>query len=292
VLVGRTGTGKERFARALHCHDGAERPFHAINCAALPPPLVEAELFGYRKGAFTGAERSHAGHLLAAHGGTLFLDEVAELELPVQAKLLRALETGEIPRLGETGDRRFQARIVAACQVPLTDLVAARRFRDDLAARLSGLIVTVPALCDRRADVPPLFDIFLRRYSGGSAPPVSTRLYETLCLYSWPGNVRELELLARQLLAIHGLEPILRRSHLPATMRESGEERISQSMPTAGAAGQLINALNSAGGNVKKAATIAGMSRQRAYRLIQSERLASMVAASRGERGGESGRHD
>ncbi|HEX6275449.1 MAG TPA: sigma 54-interacting transcriptional regulator [Polyangiaceae bacterium] len=285
-LVGRTGTGKERFARAIHELGRNGQPFHAINCAALVPSLAEAELFGYRKGAFTGAERNYAGHLRAAQGGTLLLDEIADLPPPVQAKLLRALDTGDIAPLGESAEARFDARIVSACQEPIAALVASGRLREDLAARLSGLVVTLPELKHRRADIPALFDRFLRRYSGATAPPVSTRLYERLCLYDWPGNVRELELLARQLLSVHGLEPLLRRSHLPEGMRERSSAPESEADGTMTDRNErdietLTLALKNARGNVKAAAKFAGISRQRAYRLIGSRRLAGVVVASR-----------
>jgi hypothetical protein len=286
VLIGRTGTGKERFARSLHWFGGAERPFHAVNCAALPGNMAEAELFGYRKGAFTGAERGYDGHLRAAHGGTLFLDEVAELPLALQAKLLRALDSGELAPLGDTAPHRFDARIVVACQVPLSTLVAAGKFREDLAARLNGLVIELPGLCTRRGDVPALFATFLQRYSGGTAPAVATRLYERLCLHDWPGNVREVELLARQLLAVHGLSPELRRSHLPPEFRDKTVEH-AEAPPerTESDIDILARALQGTHGNVKKAAELAGISRQRAYRLIRSRRLGGVVAASReGER--------
>lgn len=283
VLVGRTGSGKERFARALHEAGGALRPFHAVNCAALPPQLAEAELFGYRKGAFTGAERNHDGHLRAAHGGTLFLDEVAELPLALQAKLLRALETGELAPLGETAERRISVRVVSACQVPLSELVRDGRMREDFAARLSGAVVTLPDVRERRGDVPGLIDVFLRRYSGGTAPLVSTRALECLCLHDWPGNVREIELLARQLLAQHGLERTVRRTHLPDNLWRSMPPSAPALAPPQQVddAEALAAALKSAGGNVRTAAKLAGLSRQRAYRLIASRRLGSVLMAAR-----------
>jgi DNA-binding NtrC family response regulator len=297
VLVGRTGTGKERFARALHDLGGEGRPFHAINCATLSPALADAELFGYRKGAFTGAERGYAGRLRASHGGTLFLDEVADLPPPVQAKLLRALDSGELAVIGESRESRFEARVVAACQEPLEDLVARGRVREDLAARLSGLVIVLPSLRERRADVPALFETFLRRYSGGTGMPVSTRLYEALCLHDWPGNVRELELLARQLLAVHGLEPLLRRSHLPESLRSpasgsappppSGSDRNERDVES------LTAALKGVRGNVKSAAKLAGISRQRAYRLIGSRQLDGVVSSTRDDvSGGTNGRDE
>jgi transcriptional regulator with PAS, ATPase and Fis domain len=271
-----------------------EQPFHAVNCAALPVALAEAELFGYRKGAFTGAERHHGGHLRAAGQGILFLDEVAELPLPIQAKLLRALDTGELSPIGETGRAHLQARVLAACQVPLAELVRTGVLREDLAARLDGLVVTLPELSARRGDIPVLFHGFLHKHSAGTAPPVSTKLYAELCLHEWPANVRELEQLARRLLAVHGLEPVLRRSHLPAELRAPGpRSEAPKSTDRVDAVERLTRALQGANGNVKKAAATAGISRQSAYRLINSSRLNGAVATAReGEPGGEDGPGD
>jgi two-component system NtrC family response regulator len=286
--IRRTGTRKERFAHAIHHYAGAHGPFHAINCAALQLPMAEGELFGYRKGAFTGAERTYAGQLRAADGGTLFLDEVGDLPLPLQAKLLRALDTGEIAPLGDTGRSRFDARVIAACQQPLAELIAAGRFREDLAARISGLVVTLPPLEQRVADIPSLFEVFLRKHSAATAPPVTTKLYERLCLHDWPGNVRELELLARQLLAVRGLEPRLRRSHLPASWRRSAPPDADNGSDPAATEDRnerdieaLSAALKSARGNVKLAAKMSGISRQRAYRLIGSRRLGELLSEAR-----------
>lgn len=277
VLVGATGTGKERFARAAHHFSGREGAFHAVNCAALPNALAEGELFGYQKGAFTGAERTHGGQFRAAHGGTLFLDEVAEMPLALQAKLLRAVELGEVLPLGETRSVPFDARLVVACQLPLEELVAQGRFREDLAARLAGLTVQLPPLRERKADVPGLFAQFLREHSGGRPPQVSTRLYERLCLHEWPSNVRELSLLARQLLAVHGLEPTLRRSHLPERLQDPEADSSETNALEAARHEEgrrdydlrrLKAAIQESGGNVSLAAERSGISRQRAYRLM------------------------
>jgi transcriptional regulator of acetoin/glycerol metabolism len=278
VLVGATGTGKERFAQALHRFSGRAGRLHALNCAALPEALAEGELFGYQRGAFTNAERAHAGQLRAADGGTLFLDEIADLPLPIQAKLLRALESKEVLPLGETRPVPFDARVVVATQRPLDELSLEGSFRPDLAARLQGLVVTIPPLADRRRDVPALFHQFLREHSGGRPPPVSTRLYELLCLHDWPNNVRELELLARQLLFVHGLEPRLRRSHLPEHFQVLSPRADDENVPDGFASRDdydlhcLSEALRKNGGNVTLAAKVGGISRQRAYRLMKLQR--------------------
>lgn len=270
VLVGESGSGKEGFARALHRASGRRGPFHAVNCAALPLALAEGELFGFERGAFTGAERANLGHLRAAHGGTLFLDEVVELPLALQAKLLRAVQEQEVTPLGQTRAVKFDARIVVACQLPLETYVGEQRFRFDLAQRLTGLTITIPSLRERRADIPSLFTTLLDRLTGGRAPTLDVRLFERLCLHSWPGNVRELEFLARQMLALHGLERRWGAEHLPQALR--GELSDSVAPP---AVGQDRNDYDRARfeaalrqhGNFSQAAASVGISRQRAYRL-------------------------
>jgi DNA-binding NtrC family response regulator len=286
LLVGRTGTGKERFARALHDLGGKQRPFCAINCAALPDSMAEAELFGYRKGAFTGAEQASLGRMRAANGGTLFLDEIGDLALGLQAKLLRALDSGEVAPIGETREAHFSARVVAACQEPLVDLVAQGRFREDLAARLGGLVITLPELGERRSEIPSLFQHQLRVHSGGVAPPVCPRLFERLCLYDFPANVRELEFVARRMLALHAGEPLLRCEHLPDHFKGqpdavSAPSKARDSDRNQEDLASLMAALNRARGNVARAAEYAGISRQRAYRLIRSRRLTGVVSLSR-----------
>lgn len=279
VLVGASGTGKEGFARAIHASSGRTGPFHALNCAALPSSLAEAELFGYRRGAFTGAERSHIGHLRAAEGGSLFLDEIAELAWPLQAKLLRAIETREMIPVGETNPVKFNARLIAATQRPLCQLVADELFREDLAMRLGGATIEVPTLRERRGDIPNLFSLFMREHLGGMSMPISSRVHERLCLHEWPGNVRELRFVAAQAAAEHSLEPLLRPSHLPDAIRGTAAPAVLQQVPLTGerpGAGdrrrddmeRLAAALERSQGNVQRAAGVAGISRQRAYRLI------------------------
>jgi len=284
VLIGETGTGKERVARALHEFSGRSGKFHALNCAALPKDLAEAELFGYRRGAFTGADRAALGHFRAADKGTLFLDEVLELPLPLQAKLLRVLEERSVTPLGETDSVEIDVRIVAAVQKPLETFVAAKQFREDLMTRLSGLTVSIPPLRERRTDIAQLFAHFMRTHSGGRPPPVDVKLVESLCIADWPGNVRELEQLARQLLAVHSLEPILRRSLLPKRLIPPVEAPLSDddSQPDERAAHdrkRLAAALRRLG-NVKEAAAELGFSRQRAYRLIDGQKLEDFIAAN------------
>jgi transcriptional regulator with PAS, ATPase and Fis domain len=275
VLQGATGTGKELAARAIHELSGRRGAFFAVNCAAIPQELAEAELFGYRRGAFTGAERASGGYFRAAHGGTLFLDEVAELPLKLQSKLLRVLEERKVLGLGDSVPVPVDVRVITAAQISLETLVERAVFRQDLAARLCGLVVSLPPLSARPDDIVPLFLHFLRAHGAARSPHVDARLIESLCLYGWPQNVRELLLLTRLLLAVHGEEPLLRREHLP--------ERISNTLPRHDGASEpalplrsrgehdlaTVRAeLQSNGGSVKSAAERLGISRQRIYRLL------------------------
>jgi len=193
LLTGPTGTGKELVARAIHeLSPRSNRPFAVINCAAIPEALLEAELFGYVKGAFTGAVQSRVGRIHAAQGGTLFLDEVGELPIGLQAKLLRFLEQGEVQRLGSTDVFRVDVRVVAATNAELAQRVADRQFRDDLYFRLAVFPISIPPLCERREDILPLAQHFLATHAGGRQVVFSTRAIELLLRHPWPGNVREL----------------------------------------------------------------------------------------------------
>lgn len=197
LLEGESGTGKELFARALHAlSERASGPFIAINCAAIPDTLLEAELFGYEKGAFTGAAQRKPGRFELAQRGTLFLDEVGELPLALQAKLLRAIETRRFERLGGTSTIQVDVRLVAATNRGLRQAVAARQFREDLYFRLSVFPVTIPPLRERREDIPLLARHFVEHTCNemGRKPlALSDRALEVLSNHAWPGNVRELQ---------------------------------------------------------------------------------------------------
>ena len=196
VLVeGPTGSGKELVARALHrLSPRAKNRMVALNCAAIPDSLLEAELFGHARGAFTGAVQGRTGRIEAAHGGTLFLDEIGEMPLPLQAKLLRFLETGELQRVGENEPVRVDVRIVAATHRPLARLASQGAFRADLYYRLAVFAIRTPALGDHRADLDPLIEHILRRLAAASpAKRLAVRARERLQRHGWPGNVRELE---------------------------------------------------------------------------------------------------
>ncbi|HYV64699.1 MAG TPA: sigma-54 dependent transcriptional regulator [Myxococcales bacterium] len=197
LLLGESGTGKELFARALHEHSGrAQGPFVPINCAAIPETILESELFGYERGAFTGATQRKEGRIERAQGGTLFLDEVGELSGAVQVKLLRFLQEGEIERLGGAAAIKVDCRVVAATNRDLAAQVKEGRFREDLFYRLNVIQVVLPPLRDRVEDVPLLADHFVARYAAKNGKPVralTPAALEALEGYSWPGNVRELE---------------------------------------------------------------------------------------------------
>jgi DNA-binding NtrC family response regulator len=196
LLVGESGTGKERLARYVHERSlRAKGPFLAVNCAALPESLLESELFGHEKGAFTGADRRHRGLFEAAERGTLFLDEVAEMPLGVQVKLLRVLEDHEIRRVGASTSRQVDVRIVAATNRDLEEMVRERSFRRDLYYRLKVVMLEIPPLRERRDDILALAHTFVRRgcatYSCGPCS-LSAQALDRLLGYPWPGNVREL----------------------------------------------------------------------------------------------------
>ncbi len=205
VLVsGESGTGKELVARAIHRQSARSRgPFEKLNCAALPKDLVESELFGYEKGAFTGAAQMKRGRLEAAHQGTLFLDEVGDMSLDTQAKFLRAIETGEIERLGGTRTIAVDARILAATNKDLSSEIQAGRFREDLFYRLNVVPIHIPPLRARREDVPLLVAHFAGHFGAEHARgprTVTKEAIERLAQYSWPGNIRELKNLIERLL--------------------------------------------------------------------------------------------
>jgi formate hydrogenlyase transcriptional activator len=197
LVLGETGTGKELVARALH--DASPRhkgPFVAINCGALPENLVESEIFGHEAGAFTGAQKRHRGKVELADKGTLFLDEVGDLPIELQPKLLRVLQEREFERLGSTKTVSIDVRVISATNRDLAQMVAERRFRDDLFYRLSVFPVTMPTLRERVDDIPLLVEAFVEKYSRRLKKPVSEvppETMEALRAYSWPGNVRELE---------------------------------------------------------------------------------------------------
>jgi len=197
LITGESGTGKELVARAIYHHSHrADRPFMAVNCASIPDALFESELFGYERGAFTGAYRTYVGKFERCHEGTLFFDEVGDMSMSTQAKVLRVLQEGEFERLGGTETIRVEVRILAATNKNLEKEVEAGRFREDLYYRLKVISIELPPLRDRPDDVPPLVNYFVGRFSeeyGKSVHYVADQTIQRLQSYAWPGNVRELE---------------------------------------------------------------------------------------------------
>jgi DNA-binding NtrC family response regulator len=218
MILGETGTGKELVARNLH--DKSKRVAHAfipVNCGALPENLVESELFGHRKGAFTGADVHRKGLFEVANGGTLFLDEVGELDKSVQVKLLRFLESGEVRRVGENDPFRVDVRILCATNRNLRDMIEADTFREDLFFRLNTFEIYLPSLRERRSDLPLLAQHMLSRYAarrGGHSPTLTPEAIEHLSSHDWPGNIRELANAIERAVILSGGEPI-RPEHLP-----------------------------------------------------------------------------
>jgi DNA-binding NtrC family response regulator len=204
LITGETGTGKELAARAIHGHSSrAGRAFVALNCAAITESLLETELFGHARGAFTGAAGARAGLIEHASGGTLFLDEIGTMSIPLQAKLLRALESGEVRRIGENESRAVDVRFLAATNVDLKAAVDAREFRGDLYYRLNLHHVHMPPLRDRLEDVPLLVDHFLTRYGRGTGVTgCSPAALDVLVAHEYPGNVRELEHIIQRAVAV------------------------------------------------------------------------------------------
>ncbi|MCA9256498.1 MAG: sigma-54-dependent Fis family transcriptional regulator, partial [Phycisphaerales bacterium] len=197
LIQGESGTGKELVARSIH--EASQRATGAmlcVNCAALSPTLLESELFGHERGAFTGADRLRKGRFELAADGTLLLDEISEVSMPVQAKLLRVIEDGEVRRIGARITRRTDVRVIATTNRDLSEWVARRRFREDLFFRISVLPITLPPLRDRRDDIPQLVEYFLKQIAireGREALAVTTRAMSMLESYHWPGNIRELQ---------------------------------------------------------------------------------------------------
>ncbi|WP_269619626.1 sigma 54-interacting transcriptional regulator [Zhongshania sp. BJYM1] len=226
ILLGESGVGKERFARTLHAiSERADKPWISVNCAAIPNDLVEAELFGVERGAFTGATTSRPGRFERANGGTLFLDEIGSLPLSAQGKLLRVLQENEVERVGDTQVRQIDVRIIAAANNDLRKAVEDGHFRADLFYRLNVYPIEIPSLRERRDDIPLLFSVFVERYAKKAKkaiPGVTRRALDALWHYEWPGNVRELENLVERASILVDPDEAIDLHHL-----FSGGEKIS-----------------------------------------------------------------
>jgi Nif-specific regulatory protein len=264
LIRGESGTGKELIAHAIHYHSPrAGLPFIKVSCAALPETLIESELFGYERGAFTGAHARKKGRFELAAGGTLFLDEIGELSLPTQVKLLRVLQQREFERLGGTETLRAQFRVVAATNKHLEQAVAAGTFREDLYYRLNVFAIGVPPLRERKPDILLLADHFVEKYArehGKSIRRIATPCIDMLMSYHWPGNVRELENAIERAVVVCD-DRVLHAHHLPPTLQTAEASgtgfRRSLSASIAALERDLISdALKSARGNRARAARL------------------------------------
>jgi transcriptional regulator with PAS, ATPase and Fis domain len=280
LLLGETGTGKELAARAIHEHSPrAEGPFVVVNCAALPENLLESELFGYERGAFTGATQRKEGRFLLAHRGTLFLDEIGEMSLPTQAKLLRVLQSREFEALGSVRTVKVDVRIIAATNRDLDAMVREGRFREDLFYRLNVFAVVLPPLRERLEDLPQLAEHFLRKYSEKNRKGVTILDPETLRVfrsYPWPGNIRELENVIERGVIVCGGDT-LAPADLPPALRQyaiwdPGQDEPEPELPELER--QLISrTLELVAGHRQQAAEILGISMDELNLKIRSYRL-------------------
>jgi len=283
LIEGESGTGKELVARAIHYEGRRSRgPFVPVNCSALPTDLVESELFGHRRGAFTGALRDTEGLFLSAQGGTIFLDEITEMPLGAQAKILRVLEEKRVRPVGATQSVEVDVRIVAATNRAASDAVTKGALREDLFYRLSVILIPLPPLRERAPDIPALAMHFIQRFNETAAAKVEgfgPEALDALCAYHWPGNVRELRNVIEGLYAL-GRSGRIELVDLPRSIRESPKDpsvppAAPSSLPTLQQAEkQLVEAaLRSTSGNKSDAARLLGISRSRLYHLIQVYRV-------------------
>jgi len=234
LIRGETGTGKELVARALYQHsDRASAPFVAINCAAIPETLLESELFGHERGAFTGAEARRIGRFEQAHGGTIFLDEIGDMTLGTQVKLMRVLQEKCLHRLGGKENIAVDARVVAATHRDLETAMQQKQFREDLYYRLSVVVIHLPPLRDRREDIPELIRYFLQKHGpelGNAKPSILPEAVEFLTTQTWPGNVRELENVVRKTLLLAQSYSI-NLHHVRSELNKSGGLPFSPARP-------------------------------------------------------------
>jgi DNA-binding NtrC family response regulator len=292
LIQGETGTGKELVARAVHASDTRRRgPFVALNCAALNESLLESELFGHERGAFTGADRQKKGRFELADGGTLFLDEIGEISPSMQSKLLRVLQTGRVDRLGGSDSIAVDVRIVVATNKRLEDEVKAGRFRQDLFFRIAVIRVDLPPLRERTEDVPLLATHFLQGFSNLSTPPVTeiqAPAMQALVKYQWPGNVRELQNAIRAAVAMADGSAI-RRESLPSTVAPRAERADSPTdslididRPLRELTGDLVarvereyftRLLTHCRGNVARAAKLSDLSRRSVTQKLQKHEI-------------------
>jgi DNA-binding NtrC family response regulator len=289
AITGESGTGKEMVSRAIHnLSPRREKPFIAINCASIPATLIESELFGHERGAFTGADQRRPGVFEMAHGGTLFLDELGEIPIELQAKLLRVLEEGRLRRLGGKVEIEVDVRVLCATNRDLKAEIKAGRFREDLYFRLNVFQVALPPLRERREDVPILVQYFVEKFNGESAKRVHgvhPEAMEVLKNYEWPGNIRELRNAVERAVILCDGELIL-RDHLPPDMAGRGPDRQSFKVPyglTLDVVEReyILGSLQRHGGNKARTAETLGVSEKTLY-----NKLNRYAAEARAQGGG------
>jgi len=278
LLSGENGTGKELVARTIHNKGPlAAQPFLAINCGALSETLLESQLFGHRKGAFTGAIDDHDGVFQAAEGGTLFLDEISEIPLPLQVKFLRAIQEKEVTPLGSTRPVHVDVRLIAATNGDIEEAVHDGSFRSDLFYRLNVVAIHMPALRDRREDIELLVEHFIQEFSGvyGVEPKrVTPEAMQRILDYAWPGNIRELQNAIERAFALSN-EPQITPKDLPPALLRAGEPAAAADAPAEPVPLEelekrnILAALHRSGGNKNEAARLLGIDRQRLYRKIE-----------------------
>ncbi len=277
LVLGESGTGKELVARAIHnLSPRRDQPFVAVNCAAFPENLLESELFGYERGAFTGADRRKLGHFELAGEGTIFLDEIAEMSPAIQVKLLRVLQNRQFMRLGGTEVIAMRARVIAATNRELEERIREGAFREDLYYRINVFPITLPPLRRRKEDIPELVHHFLEKYRPGAQ--ITAEAMQLLQNYSWPGNVRELENVIERALIMAGDAPI-GAEDLPPHVRQSSEPSASLGpnldIPDEGIDLEeverrlLFRAIEKAGGNKTRAAKLLGITRRKLYSMLE-----------------------
>jgi Nif-specific regulatory protein len=278
LILGESGTGKELVAKAIHFNGPLKRkPMLTENCAAIPEALLESELFGHVKGAFTGADRDRPGLFEQADGGSLFLDEVGDMAAAMQARLLRVLQEGELRRVGGNRTLKVDVRVVAATHRDLQVEVDAGRFREDLLYRLQVLVIDLPPLRARHGDIPLLIDHMMPKIAasrGRPAPRIRSAVMDLLERYSWPGNIRQLESTLQRLALLAGDRPItpdvIESDHTLSQMLIEGAGQESTIAPRRDEKARIEAALKSAGGNRVRAARLLGMSRATIFRRIKA----------------------
>ena len=289
LIQGENGTGKELIARAIHYNSPRrKKPFVAVDCAAIPEPLMESELFGHEKGAFTGASQLRKGKFELAHGGTLFLDEIAEMNIDGQAKLLRALQEHQFSRLGGEKQTHVDIRVIAATNQPLDERIRTGSFRQDLYYRLNVIPIFVPPLRERLNDIPMLVNFFIQKLSGESkAPKVPGETLKQLMESDWPGNIRQLENTIHSALALCEGESIQPEDLGPDFKSKPSNQSLPQSASSNDPPNEknlseqvrdyerslVRNALNQADGIEKQAASILGISERSMWHLVKKHGL-------------------